>query len=204
MNGLLKIAAALAMAASGATSALAADDGAVALEATAAGLAPGKFVWGEAMDASAEPVTVVISIPVQRAFVFRGETLVAASAVSTGREDKPTPTGIYPILQKAVKHRSNLYGSSMPYMQRLTWDGVALHAGSNPGFPASHGCIRLPAAFARKLFEVTGLGTTVVVTDQVVDGQFDPELLRTETSRANDAQLATVIASLPPAEPTGN
>lgn len=187
----------------GTAPAQAAGDGAVAIEAAAAALAPGKFVWNDT--GTAEPVTVVVSLPLQRAFVYRGAALVAATAVSTGTDDKPTPTGIYPILQKAVKHRSNLYDDApMPYMQRLTWDGIALHAGRNPGFPASHGCIRLPAAFAKRLFAATDLGTTVVVTDDaLVNTTLDPELLRTDTTRANEAQLASVLASLPP-ERAGN
>ena len=201
MKFFAKIMAALALV--GAIPAHAASgDEAIAIEAAAAALAPNKFVWSDT--ATAQPVTVVVSLPLQRAFVFRGESLIAASAVSTGTDDKPTPIGVYPILQKAEEHRSNLYDSSMPFMQRLTWDGVALHAGANPGFPASHGCVRLPAAFARKLFGITDLGTAVVVTDQIVDGIFDPELLRTEADRANDAQLASVIESLPPAERAGN
>lgn len=192
-----------ALMAAGAAPAQAAGDGAVAIEAAAAALAPGKFVWNDT--GTAEPVTVVVSLPLQRAFVYRGAALVAATAVSTGTDDKPTPTGIYPILQKAVKHRSNLYDDApMPYMQRLTWDGIALHAGRNPGFPASHGCIRLPAAFAKRLFAATDLGTTVVVTDDaLVNTTLDPELLRTDTTRANEAQLASVLASLPP-ERAGN
>lgn len=203
MNVLLKITVAAALTAAGTTPAFAAsDDSGLAIEVAAAGLAPGRFVWNEA--ASAEPVTVVVSLPLQRAFVFRGTAMVAASAVSTGTDDKPTPTGVFPILQKAETHRSNLYDASMPYMQRLTWDGVALHAGANPGFPASHGCIRLPAAFAKKLFAVTDLGTTVVVTDEAfVDTTLDPELLRTEATQANEAQLSSIMASLPPPE-TGN
>lgn len=169
----------------------AAEDQAVAVEVAAATLLPNKFVWNDT--GATEPVTVVVSIPLQRAYVYRGQTMVAATAVSTGTDDKPTPTGIYTILQKAEKHRSNLYDASMPYMQRLTWDGIALHAGANPGFPASHGCIRLPASFARKLFAATDLGTTVVVTDDAfVDPVLDPELLRTDAMRANEAQLAAL------------
>jgi lipoprotein-anchoring transpeptidase ErfK/SrfK len=163
----------------------------VSLEVAAAGLAPGKFVWADAE--SVEPVTVVVSIPMQQAFVYRGQSLVATSAVSTGKAGDDTPTGVFPILQKAVKHTSNIYNVAMPYMQRLTWDGIALHAGANPGFPASHGCVRLPAAFAKKLFEVTDVGTTVVVTDQmIVDTALDPELLRTDATRANEAQMAAL------------
>lgn len=183
----------VALATIGAAPALASDEAAIAVETAAATLAPGRFIWND--PATPEPVTVVISLPLQRAFVYRGASLVAATAVSTGADDKPTPTGIYPILQKAKEHRSNLYDDApMPYMQRLTWDGIALHAGANPGFPASHGCIRLPAAFARKLFEVTALGTTVVVTDETaVEARLDPELLRTEEMRANEAQLASLV-----------
>ncbi|MEH3047373.1 L,D-transpeptidase family protein [Sphingomonas adhaesiva] len=135
-----------------------------ALTEAAADLAPNRFLWTDARVDGA--VSVLISIPDQRAYVFRGQTLIAASTVSTGTDDKPTPTGTFTILQKKAMHRSNLYDDApMPYMQRLTWDGVALHAGRNPGFPASHGCVRLPSAFAKKLFEATQLGATVEVTD---------------------------------------
>lgn len=170
------------------------NDGAVAIEVAAAELPPGKFVWADT--GSVEPITVVISLPLQRAFVYRGESLVAASAVSTGKPGDDTPTGVFPILQKAEKHTSNIYGVAMPYMQRLTWDGIALHAGRNPGFPASHGCIRLPTAFAKKLFEVTDVGTTVVVTDGIpVGAELDPEMVRTDAARANEAQLAALAGN---------
>jgi lipoprotein-anchoring transpeptidase ErfK/SrfK len=174
-----------------------ASDAAMAVDAAASALQPNKFVWSDAsaMDAaSVEPVTVVVSLPQQRAFVYRGDTLVAASSVSTGRDGNDTPVGVYPILQKNEKHFSNLYNAApMPFMQRLTWDGIALHAGKNPGFPDSHGCVRLPTEFAKRLFEVTDLGSTVVVTDQeVVGDRLDPELLVTDTMRANNAQLASL------------
>ena len=136
----------------------------LALTEAAAALAPNRFLWA---DARADgPVSVLISLPDQRAYVFRGQKLIAASTISTGTDDRPTPVGSFTILQKKAEHRSNLYDDApMPYMQRLTWDGVALHAGRNPGFPASHGCVRLPTAFAKKLFEITELGATVEVTD---------------------------------------
>src|SRR5262249_10518381 len=87
--------------------------------------------------------------------------------VSTGAEGHPTPTGIFTILQKKVDHESSIYkGAKMPYMQRLTWDGIAMHAGRLPGYPASKGCVRLPVDFAEKLYSVTSSGTTVIVTDQ--------------------------------------
>jgi len=174
----------------------------MALHAAAATLKPNNFVWNDAglVDPVTIPVTIVVSLPQQRAYVYRGTALIAATAVSTGRDDKATPVGVYPILQKAEEHRSNLYANaSMPYMQRLTWDGIALHAGKNPGFPDSHGCVRLPTAFAKKLFEVTDLGTTVVVTDRDVEpGALDLELTRTEAQRANEAQLAALAPVVVP------
>jgi lipoprotein-anchoring transpeptidase ErfK/SrfK len=140
-------------------------DTARALTEAAAALAPNRFFWSDISAPGA--ISVLISIPDQRAYVFRGETLVAASTVSTGMDGKDTPVGRFTILQKDADHRSNLYDDApMPFMQRLTWDGVALHAGRNPGFPASHGCVRLPEGFARKLFAATELGATVEVTDQ--------------------------------------
>lgn len=152
-----------------ATPALAeAPAGMVDVAVAAETLAPNRYVWKDA--AITAPVAIVISIPDQRAYVYRGTALVAASTVSTGREGNETPVGAFTILQKEEMHHSNLYDdAAMPFMQRLTWDGVALHAGKNPGFPDSHGCIRLPAAFAKKLFAATKLGGTVVVTDEIID-----------------------------------
>ena len=131
--------------------------GTIAVAQAAAALAPNRSVWADpqmtAVDPVTQPVTVVVSLPMQRAYVYRGDTMIAAASVSTGKDGKDTPVGVFPILQKREIHRSNLYNSApMPFMQRLTWDGVALHAGNNPGFPDSHGCIRLPTAFAKKLF----------------------------------------------------
>lgn len=129
-------------------------------------LKAGQFVWDEADAFDGTNVTVVVSLPLQRLHVYRGGVLIAASTVSTGKEGKETPIGEYPILQKKVFHRSNLYDSApMPFMQRLTWDGIALHAGANPGHPASHGCVRMPKAFAEKLYGATSVGAVVYVTD---------------------------------------
>lgn len=111
------------------------------------------------------PVVVVVSLPAQRAEVYRNGIRIGSAPVSTGRPGYETPPGIYSILEKQREHFSNLYDDApMPYMQRLTWDGIALHAGVVPGHPASHGCIRLPSSFAEDLFEVTSRATTVVVT----------------------------------------
>ncbi len=168
-------------------SAAAAGSEALAITEAAATLPPNRFVWTPAADGAGR-VSVLISIPDQRAYVFRGHELVAASSVSTGSDDRPTPTGTFTILQKKAQHRSNLYDDApMPFMQRLTWDGVALHAGRNPGFPASHGCIRLPTAFAKKLFGATQLGATVEVTDEAyVAGAFLASGDAEDTARAND------------------
>lgn len=110
---------------------------------------------------------VVVSLPQQRAYVFEGSRLIASSRVSTGRRGHATPVGSFRILEKKVKHRSNRYANApMPYMQRLTYYGIALHAGHLPGYPASHGCIRLPWGFARKLYNLTERGTVVTVTNR--------------------------------------
>jgi hypothetical protein len=127
-------------------------------------LRPGQYAWAPYADDTA-PVHIAIDLTNQRAFVFQGSALVGIATVSTGKPGHGTPTGVYPILEKAAWHRSNLYSDApMPYMQRLTWGGVALHAGYNPGHPASHGCIRLPYGFARVLFRTTQVGGMVVVT----------------------------------------
>lgn len=159
---------------------------ALAITEAAAQLPPNRFLWSDDPAASGA-ISVLISIPDQRAYVFRGRRLIAASSVSTGSDENPTPTGTFTILQKNAQHRSNLYDDApMPYMQRLTWDGVALHAGANPGFPASHGCIRLPTAFAKKLFAATRLGATVEVTDEAyVAGAYTPVDDAAITARAN-------------------
>jgi lipoprotein-anchoring transpeptidase ErfK/SrfK len=130
----------------------------------AAGLRPGQFHWDQEL--AAPGTSLVVSLALQRVYVYRGGALVGVASVSTGKRGKSTPRGDFTILQKARFHRSNLYSNApMPFMQRLTWTGIALHAGVNPGFPASHGCIRLPLAFARELFGMTMLGTTVLVDD---------------------------------------
>ncbi len=132
---------------------------------TVRSMKPGDYLWAPEV-APAGPVMIIISLPDQRAFVYRNGVPIGVSTVSTGKEGHATPTGVFTILQKRVDHKSNLYNSApMPYMQRLTWDGIALHAGNLPGYPASHGCIRLPKAFAQKLYEVTKLGLTVIITD---------------------------------------
>ena len=128
-------------------------------------LKPGEFVW-QPERAPVGEVEIVVSIPLQRAFVYRGGELIGVSTVSTGREGHETPVGTFNILQKRQEHYSNLYDNApMPFMQRLTWDGVALHGGQVLDGPASHGCIRLPPSFARQLFAATEIGGSVHVVD---------------------------------------
>jgi hypothetical protein len=131
----------------------------------AARLSPGQFVW-EPEAASTGPLFLVIDLTRQRALLYRGGVPIAASTLSSGTKGRETPTGVFTVLQKEVMHRSGTYDDApMPYMQRLTAKGVAMHAGNLPGYPASHGCIRLPKAFAKLLYGVTELGTPVMITD---------------------------------------
>jgi lipoprotein-anchoring transpeptidase ErfK/SrfK len=121
----------------------------------------GHFLWKK----NAGAVTrVVVSLGDQLAYAYSGGNLVGVSTISSGNEEKPTPTGIFSVLDKKRMHRSIKYDNApMPYMQRIDRYGIALHAGHLPGYPASHGCVRLPAPFAAKLFGATELGTEVVI-----------------------------------------
>ena len=114
--------------------------------------------------APAGPMQIVVSLAQQRLTVFDRGVPIMSSSVSSGQSGYDTPPGIYTILQKNRYHESNIYsGAPMPYMQRITWSGIALHEGHLPGYPASHGCIRLPGAFASTLFGVTKVGVRVIV-----------------------------------------
>jgi hypothetical protein len=110
------------------------------------------------------PLQIIISIADQRISLYENGTLIAQSSVSTGVERHPTPLGVFSVIGKKKWHRSNIYsGAPMPYMQRITWSGIALHAGDLPGYPASHGCIRLTNAFAIRLWHLTKRGTRVII-----------------------------------------
>jgi peptidoglycan hydrolase-like protein with peptidoglycan-binding domain len=112
-----------------------------------------------------EPMIVVVSIGQQKVDVYRGTTLVTTSAVSTGTAQHPTFIGAFSIMQKARWHHSNIYSNApMPWMNRLTWSGTAMHAGIVPGYPASHGCIRLTYAFAPKFFAMSSIGDNVITS----------------------------------------
>lgn len=128
-------------------------------------LGAGDFVW-EPERSTAGPVLIVVSKPEQVAYVYRNGIRIARSSVSTGRPGHPTPVGVFDILEKQKDHKSTIYkGAEMPWMERLTWDGIAMHAGELPGYPASHGCVRLPLEFSKLLYTVTDKGGTVIIAD---------------------------------------
>ena len=127
---------------------------------------PGDYVWRPEASPTG-PVVIVVSLPEQVMSIYRNGVRIGRSTISTGKAGHPTPTGVFTILQKNVKHTSTIFKkASMPFMERLTWAGVAMHAGDLPGYPASHGCVRLPLDFAQKLYTVTSNGTTVLITDR--------------------------------------
>lgn len=129
-------------------------------------LKAGDFVW-EPERSPAGPVLIVVSKPEQVAYVYRNGIRIARSSVSTGRPGHPTPVGVFDILEKEKDHVSTIYkGAEMPWMERLTWTGIAMHAGNLPGYPDSHGCVRLPLEFSKLLFTVTSKGGTVIIADE--------------------------------------
>jgi hypothetical protein len=148
-------------------------------------LKPGEWVWyAEAVPEG--PMLLMVSLAQQKAYLYRNGIRVGVSTVSTGKKGHETPTGVFTILQKNKDHKSSLYkdksgkAASMPYMQRLTWDGIALHTGNLPGYPASHGCVRMPDGFAKRLFAETDMGMTVVITDDIAhtpSDMVDPKIL---------------------------
>jgi lipoprotein-anchoring transpeptidase ErfK/SrfK len=126
------------------------------------GLKPGEYVW--AADASVGDARIVVDLLTQMTYVYRGDRLVGASTMSSAKTGHITPYGYWTILEKRPFYRSKKYDNApMPFMERIDDYGIAFHGGVNPGFPASHGCMRLPLKFAEKLYGVTKLGTKVVI-----------------------------------------
>ena len=125
------------------------------------------------------PLIIAVSIDQQKVRVYDANGLFAESPVSTGMKGHSTPMGVFSVIQKNKMHRSNIYsGAPMPYMQRITWSGVAMHAGVLPGYPASHGCIRMPMAFAVKMWNWTRMGARVIITPgQITPANFSHPLL---------------------------
>jgi hypothetical protein len=128
-------------------------------------LKPGEYWWKPELSPSG-PLVVLVSVPQQVMHVYRNGILIGRSTVSTGSKGHATPGGVFTILEKKRAHYSKKYDNApMPNMQRLTWTGIAMHSGNLPGYPATHGCIRLPYDFSQLLFAATSKGGTVVVGD---------------------------------------
>jgi hypothetical protein len=143
------------------------------------------------------PLQIIISIADQRVSLYDNGTLVARSSVSTGVRRHPTPLGVFSVVEKQRWHRSNIYsGAPMPYMQRITWSGIALHAGELPGYPASHGCIRLTNDFAIRLWQLTKRGTRVIIARQdVVPAEIaNPHMFVSNTKTASGSPDSRAIA----------
>lgn len=149
--------------------------------------------------------TIVISLRKQRLRLFSGNREIASSRISSGMRGFDTPTGVFSILEKKIYHESNIYdGAPMPFMQRITWSGIAMHAGVVPGYRASHGCVRLPYAFAKAFFSRTDVGGRVIITnDEVAPQTFQhsslfkplPESDPIAPSQGANAQSAVVAAN---------
>ena len=144
------------------------------------------------------PLLITVSIEKQWLKIYDERGLFAESPISSGTKTHPTPMGVFSIIEKSKWHRSNLYSDApMPFMQRITWSGVALHAGELPGHPASHGCIRLPAQFAARLWNWTKLGARVIITPG--------EMSVADVSHKNlVAQLHSSVAAIPASDGISN
>jgi lipoprotein-anchoring transpeptidase ErfK/SrfK len=143
------------------------------------------------------PLIISVSIDQQKLRVYDANGFFAETPISTGMRGHPTPMGVFSIIQKHKFHRSNIYsGAPMPYMQRITWSGVAMHAGVLPGYPASHGCIRMPMAFAVKMWGWTKMGARVIVTPgEITPSSFSHPLL---IAKKPEPVAETPVASLAP------
>lgn len=127
------------------------------------GLPTGEYVWSEKVPAEGAP-KIVIDLVTQTAYAYRGDILVGAASISSAKTGMVTPLGFWKVQEKRPMYRSKKYGNApMPFMQRIDEYGIALHGGANPGYPASHGCVRMPMKFAEKLYGLTKLGTEVVI-----------------------------------------
>jgi lipoprotein-anchoring transpeptidase ErfK/SrfK len=179
-------------------------------DARSAALPSPGYLWFPEL-APKGPVVIVISLLEQKAYAYRNGIRIGVANISSGRRGYETPAGVFTILQKHREHYSNLYDDApMPYMQRLTWSGVALHAGKLPGYPASHGCIRLPYPFAEKLYGITATGMTVVVANGsseppgvAAPGLFSPVETGTGLPRARAAPANAQWSWRPELAPAG-
>src|SRR6266480_1424355 len=147
------------------------------------------------------PLIIAISIDKQNLKIYDANGFFAQTPISTGMRGHPTPMGVFSIIQKHKFHHSNIYSNApMPYMQRITWSGVAMHAGVLPGYPASHGCIRMPMAFAMKMWNWTKMGARVVVTPgEIIPASFSHPLLATKRVVPKPVAANEPRADAPPA-----
>jgi hypothetical protein len=137
----------------------------VASDASAKEKRPAAPVEITAPREAGEPIMAIVSIKTQKVTVYDADGWIVSAPISTGTKGRETPAGVFAVVQKNVEHRSNLYDDAwMPHMQRLTWNGIAMHGGPLPGYAASHGCVRLPYGFAEKLFDKTQIGMRVIVS----------------------------------------
>ena len=149
------------------------------------------------------PLVIAISIERQTLKVYDANGFFAETPISTGMKGHPTPMGVFSIIQKHKLHHSNIYsGAPMPFMQRITWSGIAMHAGALPGYPASHGCIRMPMAFAARMWNWTKMGARVVITPgEITPARFSHPLLAAQKVAPQPQPTATLEPNLdaPPA-----
>ena len=164
---------------------------AATLDASAFSNKQGPFEWHPKRSPNG-PVVIIVSLPAQTLSVYRNGVRIGRSPVSTGKPGHRTPTGVFTILQKDADHHSSIYNNaSMPFTERLTWSGVALHAGGLPGYPESHGCIHLSLKFSKLLFGITHIGTAVIVAgaktapaSELHPGPFLPAVAKAEADAA--------------------
>jgi lipoprotein-anchoring transpeptidase ErfK/SrfK len=127
------------------------------------GLAPGQYVWASAIPTEGD-TRIILDLLTQTGYVYRGDKLIGATSISSAKRGMVTPLGFWSILEKRPFYRSKKYDNApMPFMQRIDSYGIALHGGANPGYPASHGCVRLPMKFAEKLYGLTKIGSKVII-----------------------------------------
>src|ERR1700742_3174620 len=145
-----------------------------------------------------EPIMAIVSLRSQRVTIYDTKGWILRAPVSSGQRGRETPAGIFSVIQKDADHHSNLYDDAfMPHMQRLTWSGIALHGGPLPGYPASHGCVRMPFDFAERLFDMTELGLRVIVapTDVAPVEIVHPALLLSKPGALAAARTAEAAAA---------
>src|SRR5436189_4978317 len=165
----------------------------------------GQYVW-EPERAPEGPLLIVASITEQVAYVYRNVICIARSSVSPGRPGHRTSTGVFTIPETEVHHTSSIYkGAEMPYMERVTWGGIALPAGDLPGYPDSHGCVRLPLEFSKLLFGVTMKGATVIIADthSAPAETAHPGLFFTRSGEESEPETAGKFEWNPDESPTG-